>query len=157
TYYFGYHYLDADANGAPTFDFEPLTWTSNGWPVFTNNWAAAYHFRMDARDDDNQYYGLLENSAAIVEDPLLGDCVALNGNTQYVNLPLGLANAQTFAAVFKWNGAAAWQRVFDFGNATNSYAFFTPLASTGFPRFTITTSGIGGEEHLDASSALPTN
>jgi hypothetical protein len=157
TYYFGYHYLDADANGAPTYDLEPLTWTSSGWPVFTNDWTAAYHFRMDARDDDNQYYGLLENSAAVIDDPLLGDCVALNGNTQYVNLPLGLANAQTFAAVFKWNGGAAWQRVFDFGNGTNSYVFLTPLASTGYPRFTITTSGIAGEEHLDATSAIPTS
>ncbi len=157
TYYFGYHYLDADANGAPTFDLEPLTWTASGWPVFTNDWTAAYHFRMDARDDDNQYYGLLESSAAIVDDPLLGDCVALNGDSQYVNLPLGLANAQTFAAVFKWNGGAAWQRVFDFGNGTNSYVFFTPLASTGYPRFTITTSGIAGEQHLDAPSTIPTN
>jgi len=157
TYYFGYHYLDADANGAPTYDLEPLTWTGSGWPVFTNNWTAAYHFRMDARDDDNQYYGLLKNSAAIVDDPLLGNCVALNGNTQYVNLPLGLANAQTFAAVFEWNGGAAWQRIFDFGNGTNSYLFLTPLAYTGYLRFTITTSGIAGEEHLDATSAIPTN
>ncbi|HEY3761637.1 MAG TPA: LamG-like jellyroll fold domain-containing protein [Verrucomicrobiae bacterium] len=157
TYYFGYHYLDADANGAPTFDLEPFTWTGNGWPVFTNDWTAAYHFHVDARDDDGQYYGLLENGAAIVDDPLLGDCVALNGNNQYVSLPPGLANAQTFTAVFEWNGGSAWQRVFDFGNSTNSYAFFTPLASTGYPRFTITASGIGGEQHLDATSALPTN
>jgi hypothetical protein len=33
----------------------------------------------------------------------------------------------------------------------------TPLASTGYPRFTITSSGIGGEEHLDATAAMPTN
>jgi len=157
TYYFGYHYLDADAGGAPTFDLEPLSWTSDGWPAFTNDWSAAYHFNMDARDDDNQYYGLLESGASIFNDPLLGDTVVLNGSNQYVNLPPGVANAQTFAAVFKWNGGAAWQRVFDFGNGTNSYVFFTPLASTGFPRFTITSSGIGGEEHLDATAALPTN
>ncbi|HEY1663011.1 MAG TPA: LamG-like jellyroll fold domain-containing protein [Verrucomicrobiae bacterium] len=155
--YFGYHYLDADANGAPTFDLEPLSWTSDGWPAFTNDWSAAYHFRMDARDDDDQYYGLLENGVSIIDDPLLGDSVALNGNNQYVSLPAGLANAQTFATVFKWNGGAAWQRVFDFGNGTNSYAFLTPLASTGFPRFTITSSGLGGEQHLDAVAALPTN
>lgn len=155
--YFGYHYLDADADGAPTFDLEPLSWTSDGWPAFTNDWSAAYHFRMDARDDDDQFYGLLENGVSIFNDPLLGDSVVLNGNNQYVSLPPGLANAQTFAAVFKWNGGAAWQRVFDFGNGTNSYVFFTPLASTGFPRFTITSSGIGGEQHLDAATALPTN
>ena len=155
--YFGYHYLDADANGAPTFDVEPLTWTSDGWPAFTNDWASAYHFRMDARDDDNRYYGLIENGAAIYNDPLLGDSVALNGTNQYVSLPPGLANAQTFAAVFKWNGGAAWQRVFDFGNGTNSYVFLTPLSSTGYPRFTISASGISGEQHLDATNVLPLN
>jgi hypothetical protein len=156
-YSFGYHYLDANNDGAPTFDFEPLSWTSNGWPAFTNDWSAAYHFHMDARDDGDQYYGLLQNGASIFCDPSLGDSLLLNGTNQYVSLPNGLANAQTFAAVIKWNGGAAWQRVFDFGNGTNSYVCLTPLASTGYPRFTITSSGIGGEEHLDATAAMPTN
>ena len=155
--YFGYHYLDANDNGVPTFDLEPLSWTSDGWPAFTNDWSAAYHFHMDARDDDNQYYGLLQNGASIFNDPLLGDSLVLNGTNQFVNLPNGVANAQTFAAVFKWNGGAAWQRVFDFGNGTNSYVFLTPLASTGYPRFTITSAGIGGEQHLDGTGAMPVN
>ena len=157
TSYFGYHYLDADNGGAPTFDLEPFSWTGDGWPAFTNNWSAAYHFQMDARDDDAQYYGLVENGASIFNDPLLGDSLVLNGTNQFVSLPAGLANAQTFVAVFKWNGGAAWQRVFDFGNLTNSYAFLTPLASTGYPRFTITSSGIAGEQHLDGIAALPLN
>jgi hypothetical protein len=155
--YFGYHYLDANNNGAPTFDLEPLSWTADGWPAFTNDWAAAYHFGMGARDDNNQYYGLLQNGASIVNDPQLGDALSLNGTNQYVSLPNGVANAQTFAAVIKWNGGAAWQRVFDFGSGTNSYVFLTPMASTGFPRFTITSSGIGGEQHLDGTAALPVN
>jgi hypothetical protein len=157
SFYFGYHYLDANADGTPTFDLEPLSWSSDGWPQFTNDWGAAYHFQMDARDDDDQFYGLLQNGASIFHDPLLGDSLVLNGTNQFVNLPNGAANAQTFAAVFKWNGGAAWQRVFDFGNGTNSYAFFTPLATTGYPRFTISASGIGGEQRLDATNALPTN
>jgi arabinan endo-1,5-alpha-L-arabinosidase len=157
-FYFGYHYLDANNNGTPTFDLEPLSWTSDGWPEFTNNWSAVYHFNMDARDDDNQYYGLLQNGASIFNDPLLDDSLALNGTNQFVDLPNGAANAQTFVAVVKWNGGAAWQRVFDFGNGTNSYAFLTPLASqTGYPRFTITSSGIGGEQHLDGTGAMPVN
>jgi len=156
-YSFGYHYLDANNYGAPTFDLEPLTWTSNAWPVFTNNWSAAYHFHMDARDDRNQYYGLLQNGASIFCDPSLGDSLLLNGTNQYVSLPNGLANAQTFAAVVKWNGGAASQRVFDFGNGTNSYVYLTALASTGHPRFTISSIGTRSEEHLDATAALPTN
>ena len=156
-FYYGYHYLDANDGGVPTFDLEPFTWTSDGWPAFTNNWSAGYHFKMDARDDDSQFYGLLQNGATIFNDPLLGDSLILNGTNQFVSLPGGAANAQTFAAVFKWNGGPAWQRVFDFGNGTNSYVFLTPLAATGFPRFTISASGIPGEQHLDGTAALPTN
>jgi hypothetical protein len=155
--YFGYHYLDANSGGVPTFDLEPLSWTSDGWPVFTNDWSATYQFTMGARDDHNQYYGLLQNGASIFNDPQLGNALSLNGVNQYVSLPIGVANAQTFAAVVKWNGGAAWQRIFDFGNSTNSYVFLTPMASTGFPRFTITSSGIGGEQHIDAASPMPVN
>lgn len=156
-FYFGYHYLDANNRGTPTFDLEPLSWSSDGWPQFTNDWSAAYHFQMDARDDDDQFYGLLQNGASIFHDPLLGDSLVLNGTNGYVSLPNGAANGQTFAAVYKWKGGAAWQRVFDFGNGTNSYVFFTPLASTGYPRFTTSYSGIGGEQHLDATNAQPVN
>jgi hypothetical protein len=155
--YFGYHYLDANNGGTPTFDLEPLSWTADGWPAFTNDWSAAYHFGMGVRDDNNQYYGLLQNGASIVSDPQLGNALALNGVNQYVSLPNGVANAQTFEAVVKWNGGAAWQRIFDFGSGTNSYVFLTPMASTGFPRFTITSTGIGGEEHLDGTAPLPPN
>ena len=144
--YFGYHYLDANDNGVPTYDLEPLSWTTDGWPVFTNDWKAAYHFQMDARDDDDGFYGLLQNGASIFNDPLLGDVLTLNGTNQFVKLPGGAANGRTFAAVFKWNGGAAWQHVFDFGSGTNSYAFLTPLAASGNLRFTISSLGTAGKK-----------
>ena len=139
--YFGYHYLDANDNGVPTYDLEPLSWTTDGWPVFTNDWKAAYHFQMDARDDDDGFYGLLQNGASIFNDPLLGDVLTLNGTNQFVKLPDGAANGRTFAAVFKWNGGAASQHIFDFGSGTSSYAFLTPLAASGNLRFTISILG----------------
>lgn len=153
--YFGYHYLDANNNGVPTFDLEPLSWTADGWPTFTNDWSAAYHFQMDARDDGGEFYGLLQNGASIFNDPLLGDVLVLNGTNQFVTLPGGAANARTFAAVFKWNGGAASQHVFDFGNGTNSYAFLTPLASSGNLRFTISSAGVTGEKNLEGTGAAP--
>ena len=153
--YFGYHYLDANDNGVPTYDLEPLSWTADGWPTFTNDWSAAYHFQMDARDDDGEFYGLLQNGASIFNDPLLGDVLVLNGANQFVNLPGGAANGRTFAAVFKWNGGATSQHVFDFGNSTNSYAFLTPLASSGNLRFTISPSGTAGEKNLEANGTAP--
>ncbi len=155
TDHFGYHYYDGNNNGAPTYDFEPLTWTVDGWPAFTNDWSAIYRFQMDASDDNGQYYGLMYNGAGVQTDPLLGNVLNLNGTNQYVNLPDGAANARTFVTVFNWNGGAAWQRVFDFGRGTNKYAFLTPANASGVIRFTITSSSIGGEQHLDAASAAP--
>ena len=156
TEYFGYHYYDGNNNGAPTFDLEPLSWTSDGWPVFTNDWSAIYRFHMDAADDNGQYYGLMNNGAAVYYDPLLGDVVDLNGTNQFVSLPWGAANACSFIAVFNWNGGLPWQRIFDFGRQTNSYAFLTPDTATGVMRFGITASGISGEQHLDTPGAAPT-
>ncbi|MGH7975934.1 MAG: LamG-like jellyroll fold domain-containing protein, partial [Limisphaerales bacterium] len=153
--YFGYHYYDADANGNSMLDLEPLSWSDDGWPVFTNDWSAAYHFQMDARDDNGEFYGLLENGASIFHDPLLGDALVLDGTNQFVTLPGGAANAETFAAVFKWNGGADWQRVFDFGRGTNSYVFLTPADADGKIRFTISSSGISGEKFLEASDPTP--
>jgi hypothetical protein len=95
------------------------------------------------------------NGASVQTDPLLGNVLNLNGTNQYVNLPDGAANARTFVAVFNWNGGAAWQRVFDFGRGTNQYAFLTPENASGVIRFTITSSSLGGEQHLDATAAAP--
>ena len=154
---FSYHYYDANANGAPTLDIEPLYWTPDGWPAFTNDWAAVYRFQFDARDDNNQYYGLLQNGAYIHYDPLLGDVLVFNGTNQFVNLPDGVANGCTVSAVFNWNGGADWQHIFDFGRATNKYAFLTPRnGSTGKIRFAITSSGSGGEQVLEGTGAAST-
>ena len=153
---FSYHYYDGNANGAPTLDIEPLYWTPDGWPAFTNDWAAVYRFQFDGRDDNNEYYGLLQNGAYVHNDPLLGDVLVFNGTNQFVNLPHGVANGCTLTAVFNWNGGADWQRIFDFGRATNKYAFLSPRnGATGRIRFAITSSGPGGEQVLDGPGAAP--
>lgn len=154
---FSYHYYDANVNGAPTLDLEPLYWTPDGWPAFTNDWAAVYRFQFDGRDDNNEYYGLLQNGASIFNDPLLGDVLLLTGANQYVSLPGGAANARTLVAVFKWNGGAAGQRIFDFGRGTNTgYACLTPQAASGNLRFAITSSNSVGEKILEGGGPAPT-
>ena len=40
-------------------DVQPLTWTADGWPVFTNRWSADYAFENDARDDLSGFNGTL--------------------------------------------------------------------------------------------------
>ncbi len=83
----------------------------------------------------------------------------LNGASQYVTLPLSVANASTFAVWVKWNGTGnAWQRIFDFGDGSTQYLFLTPSNGVnGRLRFSITTNGMGAERTIDAPSALPVN
>lgn len=33
--YFSCHYYDGEADGTPTLDLQPLSWTPDGWPTFT--------------------------------------------------------------------------------------------------------------------------
>jgi hypothetical protein len=156
TNWLSYHYYDANNNGAPTLDLEPLSWTSDNWPFFTNDWSAVYNFRDDARDDHGQYYGLLRGGANVTNDAILGRVLNLSQTNQYVSLPPGVANGRTFAAEVKWNGGAAWQRIFDFGADTTNYAFLTPMASSGKLHFAITTNGQSGEQIIEGPSALAT-
>jgi hypothetical protein len=154
---FSYHYYDANVNGTPTLDIEPLYWTPDGWPAFTNDWAAVYRFQFDGRDDNNEYYGLLQNGAYVHYDPLLGNVLVLNGTNQFVTLPDGAANGCTVSTVFKWNGGPNWEHVFDFGQGTttNGFAFLTPQATNGYPQFAITSSNLANAKILNGTVAVP--
>jgi hypothetical protein len=158
--WFSYHYYDAGAYapwygafGAANFDLQPLAWTADGWPAFTNDWSAGYRFQADARDDGGQYYGLLRGGAVVTNDATRGRGLRLAGAGQAVHLPPGVAFARTFAAVVKWDGGNAWQRIFDFGTDTSRYVMLTPAAGNG--RLTCHLKTGGAVQALEASSALP--
>ena len=157
TNWFSYHYYDGNNNGVSDLDFEPLGWTGDGWPLFTNDWSAIYNFEADARDDNGAYYGLLQNGASVQIDPAKGHVLNLPGTNQFAQLPAGVGFGRTYSAMVRWNGGAAWQRIFDFGQGTNRYVFLTPSAASGKARVAITTNGIGGEQILEGPSALPVN
>jgi hypothetical protein len=90
--------------------------------------------------------------------------VHFDGNSAYVNLPIGsllskLTNS-TFAiwANYSQQGGA-WQRLFDFGTGEAVNMFLTPAiggSNTGQMRFAITNSGNGAESQLTAPSQLAT-
>lgn len=84
--------------------------------------------------------------------------LAFDGTDDYLMLPahMGEATDFTFAAWVYWNGGGNWQRIMDFGADTNRYMFLTPSAYSQQLRFTITTSGYGGEQRLE-SGAFPVN
>lgn len=163
TQWFSYHYYDAGAYapwygayGVADFDLEPLSWTPDNWPYFTNDWSAVYNFQSDARDENGQYYGLLQNGASIQTDGTRGRVLTLASTNQYVQLPPGVGFARTFSAVVKWNGGSPWQRIFDFGVDTSDYVMLTPLTGdTGKMRCDIRVNGV--TQTITAPSPLPSN
>src|SRR6185437_4717081 len=157
TNWFTYHYYDGNNAGTATLGLAQLSWSDDGWPVLTNDWSAFYPFNSDVHENLGLYNGTSKNAASITNDASRGNVLSLDGVSQYVQLPSPVANCSTIAAWVKWNGGADWQRVFDFGNGTNNYFFLTPRAATGKMRFAITFLGIGGEQHIDAPTAMPTN
>ena len=157
TNWFTYHYYDGLNYGTATVGLTQLYWTADGWPAVTNDWSAFYPFNVDAREHLGLYDGTLQSGAVITNDSGRGNVLALNGAGPYARLANPVANASTFAAWVKWSGGTNWQRIFDFGAGTGAYLFLTPAGSDGNLRFSITTNGIGGEQHLEAATPLPTN
>lgn len=157
-----HHYYDAnswapqyDAYGSPDFALWPLFWTPDDWPYVTNDWSAIYNFQADARDENGQYYGLLENGASIVTDPTYGRVLNLNGTNQYVWLPPGVAYGETFVAVVNWRGGAPWQRVFDFGFDTTRTVMMTAASDANVLRCDINPGG--NLQTIQWTAPLPTN
>ncbi len=155
-----YHYYDAGAYapwygayGAACFDIQPLQFTDDDWPVLPQDWSAHYQFEADARDENGQYYGLLQGGATIQTEGSRGRVLNLNGAGQYVWLPAGVANARTFSAVVKWNGGADWQRIFDFGTDTTGYVMLTPASADRRLRCDIRVGGT--TQTLEWSQPLP--
>ncbi len=156
TYWFTYHYYDGNNNGTATLGLAQMTWGADGWPVLTNDWSAFYTFDVDAREHLALYNGTLRSGAVITNDPARGNVLSLDGVSQYISLPNPVANASTFSAWVNWNGGATSQHLFDFGSNTSKYLYLSPRASSGKMRFAISTSGSGGEQGIEASSAMPT-
>jgi Concanavalin A-like lectin/glucanases superfamily len=88
---------------------------------------------------------------------LQNNAVTLSGNSQYVSLPAGIVSGLSSFSITAWVKLAsspAWNRIFDFGNDTTTYMFFTPNDSSTM-RFSITTAGATMEQQINTTS-LPT-
>jgi autotransporter-associated beta strand protein len=127
---------DNGTRGIAEFLFATNTWDSSGY--YNNGMAVGA-----------PAYAAGHNSQA--------QAIVLDGANSFVQLPANVASGGgfTFAAWVCWNGGAAWQRIFDFGNDTSQYLFLTPNSGGGTLRFAITTNGNGAEQQLN-STALTT-
>jgi hypothetical protein len=128
----------------------------NVLPGPTNNlWTASYPFDNGATDTNGNFNGTLLNGASTVIDPIRGSVLNLSGASQSVSLPAGIGAMRTFSAWVKWNGGNAWQRIFDFGSGTTSYAMLTAKANTGALQFQITPDNGSAIWYLAAPTPLP--
>ena len=110
---------------------------------------------LDGTTLDTSGYG---NNGQLVGPPEFvagqqGQALRFNGTNTFVQLPEDVVggSAFTFAAWVKWEGGSNWQRIFDFGNGTNSYMFLTPSNGSSL-RFGIRN---GGSEQRVETTALP--
>jgi autotransporter-associated beta strand protein len=86
-----------------------------------------------------------------------GQAVAFDGASSAVRLPAGVVDSTsfTFAAWVQWDGGAANQRIFDFGDSTTKSVWLAPSHSaTGRMRFGIR-NGSAASQFIEASTALP--
>ncbi|MGI9177577.1 MAG: LamG-like jellyroll fold domain-containing protein [Pirellulales bacterium] len=129
-------------------------------PAPTGSLQARYDFQGNAADSAGSRHATITGAATYVAGPTVaeGTAVSFNGSSTYATLPAGVASSTdiTLSTWVKWNGGGSWQRIFDFGNDTNSYLFLTPSSGDGTMRFAITTASGTGEQILE-TSALPTN
>jgi hypothetical protein len=89
----------------------------------------------------------------------INNALSLNGTNNYISLPSGVVMTATNFTISAWvnlNALASWQRIFDFGTGTTVYMFLSPQSGGGNLRFSITTSGPGGEQQINAPSPLAT-
>jgi hypothetical protein len=123
------------------------------------DWTAFYPFNGNANDAYGLFNGTLQNGATTPTDSIRGPVLNLSGANQYVGLPSGIGAMRTFSAWVKWSGGNAWQRIFDFGAGTSSYAMLTAKAGNNpmVLRFEITPNGSAETRDLNAPNALPIN
>ena len=103
--------------------------------------------------------GTLQSGATWVTG-VISNAVHLDGTANgYVSLPSGLVSALNDFTISTWvkvDANATWARVFDFGSGTGTYMFLTPASGGGSVRYSITTSGGGGEQQLNRAGNLST-
>ncbi|MDH7599341.1 MAG: LamG domain-containing protein, partial [Sedimentisphaerales bacterium] len=90
-----------------------------------------------------------------------GGAVRLDGNDDYVNLPIQAImdnlTDSSFCIWVNWVGSGGtWSRIWDFGNGTTFNMFLTPNSGAGNLRFAITVSSWADEDQCNAPSMLPT-
>ena len=123
-------------------------------PTVTPALVARYAFDENTNDSSaNANHATINGTPTFVTGKY-GSALDLSGTNQYAMVPAGMFASVTnftIALWVNWDGGAAWQRIFDFGNGTGEYMFLTPSSGSGTLRFAVTTNGNGAEQFLETS------
>lgn len=101
------------------------------------------------------------SAAGFAGGPMFGEgifdrAVVLDGVDDRVTLAAGAAaglSDATFAVRVRWDGGAAWQRVFDFGSGAGDFLMLSPASDGGTPQFAIRSAG-GTTQRISGPAAL---
>jgi fibronectin type 3 domain-containing protein len=119
--------------------------------TLTTNAQLMVHLKMSGNVADSSGHNFQASTfgAPQFSTGYVGSAIDLNGTDSFVMLPARVADSAdiTVAAWVKWNGGAAWQRIFDFGTGTWSYLYLTPSSASGTLRFGIKN---GSEQFVEA-------
>ncbi|MEZ6195854.1 MAG: DUF6055 domain-containing protein [Planctomycetota bacterium] len=139
---------DLARNASPASTLVTATPLANGPEPLV----ALYRFEGTLLDGAGSHHASATGSVNYVAGRV-GQALGFNGSSTWLALPAGSAtlNDLTVATWVRWDGGGAWQRIFDFGNNTNQYAFLSPSSGNGKLRFAITTGGPGGEQGLETA------
>lgn len=107
----------------------------------------------------NDLDGTLTGTAETIPTDDGGSALDLPGGADggYVTIPraaLEGATDLTVSAQVRWDGGAAWQRIFDLGTDSSRYLFTTPSNGDGDLRTALTSSGGSGEAAVTGYGAL---
>ena len=133
--------------------------------VSANSTALELHLKFDetagalaADSSGNDFHATLVNGPAFASGKINNCLNLVPASSQYATLPSGIVaglNDFTISSWIKVNAFATWQRIFDFGTATNNYMFlttqYTPTAPNNAKlRFGIRTPA-GGEQNVSGT------
>ena len=137
--------------------------------VWDANYMGVWHFNNSVTDGTSNSRNLTDNSTAnLTTGSKIGDCRRLANNPfvssasgKYLQLPNSLFSSVTNFTFEGWvyleTVNTNWERIFDFGQNTNTNMFLCPSINTnGVKRFAITTGGSGAEERVSSGTTTGT-
>ncbi len=129
-------------------------------PVFAAEYEAEDDTVFYISFDEELPEGATGYNLSVLNEGVYGNCAWFNGSTSYIHLPDNITNGVEDFTMAAWikptTSAAAWRRIFDFGNGTANYLFLGMPHSATQVRGAIKYNN-GSEWNVTADNAISKN